>query len=256
MIQKQKSLLDKARLITQKMRGVTANNWLLVNANGLDCRKQDELGFQNHLINLILESSLIDQLQSDQIKIIIKIFSCQNDTLLEQRDFLSILVKSNIMISLCSTCPEGLVWQGTAFMRLKNQEEAIETFNKVLNLYPDSSYVLSMVAYNYFYYSTTPAVKDMALPLVNHLLKLDPENVYGLRLMTQHLMDEGHCDQALSYAEKNVYLHIKNSVTWQMLGNVYWCLGDRKLARDCYQKAIYISPSLEEYLKPLLKDTP
>jgi cytochrome c-type biogenesis protein CcmH/NrfG len=210
------------------------------------------LTLQIAVLDWIELRNLYPYLLPDEVEQIIRIRSYQNELLYAEGRFADVSAQADKMLALNPDSVEGLAWKAAALGRLDRSGEADQYFERAIRSHPDSVLVLTQAAYYYFFWSPGRAWAYKAWPLLSRALSLDPGNETALWLASAYLMDEGRCSEALVLASRNADMNSDNPNPWRMLGDAYWCLGSREMARASYQRAILLSPSLEPYLEERL----
>lgn len=237
------------RAVSDQLEGRRAAIWLVAMATRLG---RQDLTVQIAVLDWIQLRNLYPYLLPDEAEQIIRIRSYQNELLYAEGRFTDVSVQADKMLALVPDSAEGLVWKAAALGRLDQSSEAGHYFERAIRSYPDSVLVLTKAAYYYIFWSPDRAWEYKAWPLLGRALSLDARNETALWLASVYLMDEGRCSEALVLANRNAGVNSNDPNPWRILGDVYWCLGSKEMARASYERAILLSPSLEPYLKDRL----
>jgi tetratricopeptide (TPR) repeat protein len=239
------------RAFSAQLEGRRAAIWLLAMAYRYE---PGELADQIYALDLIAVRGLEAYLTPREVQAIVQMRSFQNEIFSSQGRFGDILVQADRILALAPDSAEGLVWKAAALGRLQRPEEAMAYFDRAQVLHPDSVLVLTQAAYYYFFWSPGRAWRDKAWFLTQQALSLDPEHEGALRIVAEYLMESGNCLESLPFAQRRAQLYPGHADSWRVLGNVYWCLGEREEARSSYRRAINISPDMGPALRDKLNE--
>jgi len=78
---------------------------------------------------------------------------------------------------------------------------------------------------------------------------------WGKNLLARALFKQGRCDEALYYAQISARNNPESPYDLIILGDVYWCLGDRDLASSVYQQLEMIDPDYASYVHERIQST-
>ena len=246
--------LDQLDQLSAEMEGRRAAIFLLGAARNAERGKGDEaIQYQRQVLDLLQDRGLAHYLRPDETRWVIAARSFACEVAYSRERFADVLAYAERVLEIAPDDYKGLIWKGHAQARLGKYTEADRLFDRALALYPDSLFVLNQVAYFYFFWSPQRAWKTRALALINHILEIAPSDPGGLHLLTLYRMDENRCSEAFDAAQTLVEVDRENGNAWATLGNVYWCLGKKDLARQNYQRAIKLAPSLAPYYEERLR---
>lgn len=138
---------------------------------------------------------------------------------------------------------------GTAFERNDQFEETVETFEKLLELFPNHS-----PANNYLGYMLADRGLKLryAMQLIEKALEMSPDNGAYLDSYAWVHFRLGNYDLALTNLKKAVDLLDDDAVIYEHLGDVYKAMGDTDEATRQYNRALDIDPEsiiIEEKMK-------
>ena len=78
---------------------------------------------------------------------------------------------------------------------------------------------------------------------------------YGAHLLAIALLKQGHCTEALPYAQATVGEHSDAPHYLLGLGDVYWCLGDTGRASQVYRHLEEVAPNYAPYVRERINAT-
>jgi tetratricopeptide (TPR) repeat protein len=239
--------LEQAQAFSARLGGRRAAIWLLGKANGLG---REDIENQADLVDLIVEQGLSVYLSPAELQKVITMGSFQCLVFTVDGRYEDVLRQADKILAIAPKSVDGLVWKGYALGLLKQDpEQAARYLETAVSLYPNSVFALTYTAQYYFYLSPGRSLREKAWPILERALQIDPQDELALKMTTEYLFDEGKCQAALPMAQKAAKLFPAQAGPWERLGNVYWCMGEKDLARSYYQEAINIDPNYDPNLQ-------
>ena len=138
----------------------------------------------------------------------------------------------------------ALTDEGIAFFKHCDYPEAMESFNKALELSPDSSEIMYWLGRTYIYLE--PKKADFYL---DQALSINPD--YGEALMAKgkSSLKKGNPEEAIDYLEKALDLKKDLPPAYIYLGEAYYKAGNREKAKELFENYKALFPDEEELNK-------
>ena len=144
----------------------------------------------------------------------------------------------------------GMIVKALALRRLDQLQAGLALLNQVTDLYPKSIFgweSLASLKLNALDYQGAESASRMAISLLP-----SGGTHYRQYLLATALLKQGRCAEALPHAQLVFSMlpdHDEPIHYLLMLGDVYWCLGDREQAVAVYQHLVAVAPDYAPYAR-------
>jgi tetratricopeptide (TPR) repeat protein len=156
----------------------------------------------------------------------------------------------NRALELAPDYPDALALKGIALGQLGQQSEGLALLRKSLELATEQEAPLIKLRLAQ-YYRTVGEVSE-AEAVIRGVLNGYPGDSDAIALLSVLLIQQNRCLEAVPYAQAAVRANNRRGDLWRILGDVYWCTGQKVLARDAYQQAANFEPTYSDKLKDRL----
>ena len=148
----------------------------------------------------------------------------------------------------------GMIYRAVALYRQGQHQAALELLTLAVDLHPRSGDVWEALAGLELKESNLQAAESASRMAIS--LPPSGGTHYRQYLLATALLKQGRCAEALPHAQlafsmlPDQYEHI-----YLLLGDVYWCLGDKKQASIIYQRLEAIAPGYRPYVRERINAT-
>ncbi len=136
---------------------------------------------------------------------------------------------------------------GSLYLEVKNKPKALELFDRTLKIDPNHDEALNSLGYLYAQDDTR---LDEALALVERAVKIAPTNGAYLDSLGWIYFKKGDSAKALEYLNKANDL-LKDPVIYEHLGDVYFRMGDKDIAKKFWKLSIGLEPNQDQVINKL-----
>jgi len=157
---------------------------------------------------------------------------------LEKNDFVHALQVVEKMVAIDVHQWDWMA-RGYCLIQLERQNEALESFNKAIELDPDDALTWHMRSITLF----ALANYDEALESLNKAIELDPDDVQAWHIKGVVLVVLKHYDEALESFNKAIALNPKDLHPWHIKGLVLVTLERYDEALESFNKAMEFDPN-------------
>ena len=165
-----------------------------------------------------------------------------------QKQYQKAIAQFEKVLTLNPTDNADLVYLvGSLYLEVKNKAKALEFFDRALKIQPDNDEVLNSLGY---LYSEDANRLDEALGLVERAVKISPSNGAYWDSLGWIYFKKGNNTKALEYLNKANGL-LKDPVIYEHLGDVYFQMGDKEVAKKFWKLSIDLAPNQEQVVKKL-----
>jgi tetratricopeptide (TPR) repeat protein len=131
--------------------------------------------------------------------------------------------------------------------------DGIELLEQVTALYPKSTFAWECLAALRIDNSDYKGAESAARTSISSIPS--DSGSWGTNLLAIALLRQGRCAEALVYAQVGVRNNPELPYDLLILGDVYWCLGDREQASGVYQQLEVIDPDYAPYVHERIQST-
>ena len=149
----------------------------------------------------------------------------------------SIQIKDN-------TSPEIYYYKSLTFVMLKDWQNAIKSFDILLEKYPESPEVLNFVGYTLV--DRNIRLKE-GIDLIKKAVSNEPQNGFYLDSLGWAYFKLGEIDKAIIYLERSVELEPQEMEITDHLGDAYWEVKRYKEAELVWKRALTLSGNKDIY---------
>jgi tetratricopeptide (TPR) repeat protein len=137
--------------------------------------------------------------------------------------------------------------------KLGNEQEALQTMEKVININPEHSQALNFVGYTL---ADSNQNLERALVLVKKALELDPENGFILDSLAWVYFKQGKVKKAWETIGLAISKVQNDPIIWEHYGDIARKADFLQKAKKGYQKAIELGAQNSEAIRQKLRSLP
>lgn len=143
--------------------------------------------------------------------------------------------------------PDLVYLIGSLYLEVKNHAKALELFDRTLKIDPDYDEALNSLGY---LYAEQGYRLDEALAMVERAVEISPTNGAYLDSLGWIYFKKGDSAKALEYLNKANSL-LKDPIIYEHLGDVYFQMGDKDIAKKFWKLSIGLEPEQEQVINKL-----
>ena len=212
--------------------------WLVTIAT----RRPDEASF---LVKVIEDRNLVSALSSEGL---VELGTVYGNLALESYRRGSIekaIVLADKSLDIDSQSEIGMIVKAITLVYNGKLDSGLALLEHVVEHYPRSVFAWEVLASRYSMAQNFQEAEWAARKAIG----LGPPDSWAQSLLATALLEQGRCDEALTYAQPPVK-NVPDAPNYLLvLGDVYWCLGDKEQAVTVYQHLDAIVPGYAPYVR-------